>query len=315
MSEMRPPRLPNFFLVGAGKAGTTSLHGYLQQHPEIYMSPVKEPCYFADEVRPANLDRPIQNHVRRQTRHLPGLLDDGEPVKPLGWLACDWDDYLRLFRGVNHQKAIGEASAVYLWSPSAPGNIRTRIPHARIVMILRDPTERAFSQYLHQLSVGLTQASFREHIQRCIRNGNSSLGIYHPFLEVGLYYEQVKRYLAEFPRQNIRIYWYEEAWRQPAFLLVDIFDFLEVDSTFRPDLSSRVLERRAPRLTGLHYLLKRSNIWEPLKSFVPQSLRPRLSSMAFQRGRTIVIDPRDRQFLVGYYRDDIRKLESLLNRD
>src|SRR5690349_15119687 len=111
---MRAPPLPNFFLVGAGKAGTTSLHGYLQQHPQIYMSPVKEPCYFADEVRPANLETRIQTHVRRQTELLPALLNDGEPVKPLGWLACDWDDYVRLFRHVNGEKAIGEASAVYL---------------------------------------------------------------------------------------------------------------------------------------------------------------------------------------------------------
>src|SRR4051812_12329998 len=128
--------LPNFFVVGAGKAGTTSLHRYLAQHPQIYMSPVKEPCYFASEIRPAQLSSATARHVQRQTQALPELLRDGKPVQPHGWLACDREDYLRLFQHANGQRAIGESSAAYLWSESAPGNIAAEVPDARIVMIL-----------------------------------------------------------------------------------------------------------------------------------------------------------------------------------
>lgn len=85
------------------------------------------------------------------------------------------------------------------------------MPDAKIVMILRDPAEHAFSQYQHQLSAGLTRAGFPDHLRECMRPG-VGLGIHHPFLEVGLYYRQVKRYLDRFPRDRIRIYWYEEAW-------------------------------------------------------------------------------------------------------
>src|SRR5262245_6815872 len=138
-------RLPNFFVVGADKSGTTSPHLYLAQHPQIYMSPVKEPCYFASEIRPESISAPLQHHLRVQTKSLSALLGDGKPVPPMGWLASDWDDYLRLFQSVDGQRAIGESSAAYLWSESAPDNIAARVPDAKIVVILRNPAERAYS--------------------------------------------------------------------------------------------------------------------------------------------------------------------------
>jgi hypothetical protein len=110
-------------------------------------------------------ERSIQRHVREQSKSLASLLDDGRPVNSMGWLASEWDEYLRLFRNVRAERAVGEASAVYLWSPGAAESIRAYRKDARIVMILRDPAERAFSQYLHQLSGGLTQNSFRDHLR------------------------------------------------------------------------------------------------------------------------------------------------------
>ena len=266
--------LPNFFIVGAGKAGTTSLYSYLRQHPQIYMSPVKEPSHFATEIRVEAFSEPLRRHNELQSRELAKVLNDGEACQPTGWIVSDWEEYVRLFRGVNGETAIGEASAAYLWSATAAANIRARIPHAKIIMILRDPAERAFSQYLHQVSVGLTAATFREHVKLCERahGKGGRLSVVYPFLEIGLYYWQVKRYLDLFPRERIRIYWYEEAWRQPAKMMVDVFDFLEVDPEFQPDLSERSLERRAPRLMGLHHFLKRSGLWYPLKGMLPGRL-------------------------------------------
>lgn len=306
---------PNFFIVGTGKAGTTSLYDYLRQHPQIYMSPVKEPCYFASEIRAEFLSPPLQRHQALQFLELARLLDDGEPIKPFGWIAGEWHDYLRLFRRANGEKAIGEASAAYLWSPTAAVNIHARFPDAKIIMILRDPAERAFSQYLHQLSVGLTGATFREHLEECARGGERKLSVLYPFLEIGLYHQQVKRFLDLFPRGQIRIYWYEEAWRQPATLLADVFRFLDVDAAFEPDLSRRSHERRAPRLLGPHHLLKKSGYWYPLRALVPGRLLPSFRRFAFRRGRSLTICPEDRRYLIDYYRDDIQDLAVLLDRD
>src|SRR4051812_41637422 len=98
--------LPNFFIVGAGKAGTTSLYSYLSQHPDIYLSPVKEPCYFASEIRADVRAGAVQQHVALQPR---------AGSRPKGWIAAEGEDSPRLFEGVRGEKAIGEASAAYLW--------------------------------------------------------------------------------------------------------------------------------------------------------------------------------------------------------
>ena len=311
---MSPP-LPNFFIVGAGKAGTTSLHSYLRQHPQIYMSPVKEPGYFASEIRAEKLSGPLRRHLAVQSLALPKILNDGAPFNPYGWLAAEWQDYERLFqareRRDGHRGSLGGLLVVR----HAAANIHARLPGARIIMILRDPAERAFSQYLHQLSVGLTGATFRQHLEPCARSGRAKLSHLYPFLEIGLYCDQVRRFLDLFPREQIRIYWYEEAWRQPANLLADVFRFLNADGTFRPDLSRQAHQRRAPRFVDLHRFLKRFGLWYPLKALVPAGLRPLLQKFAFRRGRSLAMDPDDRRYLVDYYRDDIQHLAALLDRD
>ena len=303
--------LPNFFIVGTGKAGTTSLHSYLRQHPQIYMSPVKEPGYFATEIRAENLSEPLRRHLAVQSRELPKILNDGAPFNPYGWIAGDWQDYERLFQGVNGEKAIGEATAAYLWSATAAANIHARLPEARIIMILRDPAERAFSQYLHQLSVGLTGATFREHLEQCARAGRKKLSHLYPFLEIGLYCEQVKRFLDLFPREQIRIYWYEEAWRQPANLLADVFRFLGCGPAFQPDLSRKASAAR-PAIVAPPFPEK-FGLWYPLKAL---SRRLVLLFASCVPARPLSgHGPDDRRYLIDYYRDDIQRLAALLDRD
>jgi Sulfotransferase family len=303
---VRPNFLPNFLIVGTGKAGTTSLYHYLRQHPQIFMSEIKEPCYFASEVRIENLAPSHLRHIRRQARKV---------QRPAEWIISKWDDYVKLFENVESQTAVGEASVVYLWSRTAPENIASRIPGAKIVMILRDPVNRAFSQYLHQLSVGLIRCTFREHVEKAMRRNDQKITAYNPFLEVGLYYQQVKRYFDRFPKENIRIYWFEEAWREPERLFADLFQFLGVDAAFRPDMSQRSLERKAPRLATLNYVAKRFDLTHRLRDAVPSGLRKSLSSVLFRRGRSVAIDPKDRKYLIDYYREDIVNLAAFLNRD
>src|SRR6516225_9859213 len=197
--RVNPAREPNFFIVGTAKGGTTSLYHYLRQHPQVYMSPIKEPCYFASEIRMENLSEAHWRYIRLHT---------GETtMRPPGWLFSTWQEYLELFRGVRNEIAVGEASVAYLWSETAPSNIAARLPGAKIIIILRDPAERAFSQYLHQVAVGLVRSTFREHLEACFRNQERKISEYYPLLEVGLYHGQVKRYLDSFPRENVRIYW------------------------------------------------------------------------------------------------------------
>ena len=124
--------MPNFLLIGAAKAGTSSLYGYLKQHPQIYMSPIKEPRFFALEGETLNFNGPTRGINQTSINTL--------------------EAYSQLFQKVTTEKAIGEASTIYLSSPKAPERIKHYLPDVKLIAILRDPSERAFSSYMHLVS-------------------------------------------------------------------------------------------------------------------------------------------------------------------
>lgn len=306
---------PNFFIVGAPKAGTTSLYHYLRQHPEIYMSPLKEPNYFASEIRPENFGAEFQEWVQRETRELREYLCRPVLEQRFGGIVADWKDYLKLFEAVTAEKAIGEASVCYLWSRTAARNIFSAVPGAKLLMILRNPADRAFSQYLHAVTNGWVRESFRARIDVALGRGREPFGILNPFLEFGLYYEQVKRYLEFFPAANLRIYLFEDYQKQPGSVLADIFCFLDVDPSFEPNISQRHLEPRIPRSVKLAYWLKRYGIWEGVRKISPPAVRSAFRTVAFRKRESVLMDAEARKLLTVYYQDDVRQLSDLLCRD
>ena len=309
------PTLPNFFIVGAPKTGTTSLHKYLSQHPQIYMSPVKEPCYFATDVRVERVSDALQATATRHEEELRAYLNGPMSGPAPTGIITEWTDYLKLFRNVGAEKAIGEASVCYLWSTTAAANIHARVPDAKIIMILRDPAERAYSEYLMGVAEGLVSAPFRAQIERAMASTDRRFGPLYPFLENGSYYDQVKRYFDLFPRANIHILWYEQDWRQPPLLLKSIFQFLGVDSNFEGDVARRAREGNVPRSIASYSLLKRSPLGQRIKNAIPQAARQRLKNLLFKKGASAAMDSRDRSFLRDYYRDDIGRLSLLVDRD
>lgn len=278
------PSSPNFFIVGAQKAGTTSLYHYLAQHPQIYMSPVKEPSYFAPEQCPADC-------------------------------VPSWEAYLRHFAEVCDEPAVGEATATYLWSETAARNIAARVPDAKIIISLRNPIERAFSQYLHMLTQGATRNSFREQIQLGLSCRRGQFSLLWPFLELGNYYEQIVRYLDVFPRSQIHVLYYEQLERVPLQVVQSLYSFLGVDAGFVADVGYRHNQPRVHRFTKTTFFLRRSGAWRHVRRLVPEPLLPHLRKVLFRPRESLQIAPEDRAFLAGYYREDVIKLSLLLDRD
>jgi len=266
---------PNFFIAGAPKAGTTSLYHYLDQHPQIYMSPVKEANYFASEICLENFAEEHQDRVSRDMQAMQDYLAGPMSVKRFGAVGLQWQDYLRLFRNVRQEEAIGEGSVLYLWSESAAKNILAKIPAAKIILILRDPAERAFSQYQQLAKKGRTSSSFSETCRQAMQASHGKFRAFRPFLELGVYADGVRRYLDLFPRENVHIAFYEDYRRDARATFAGILGFLKVDTGFKADLSRQ-------HLAG-----------------VPGN----------------VMDREDRELLTTFYRDDIRRLGHLLNRD
>ena len=306
-------RLPNFFVVGAPKAGTTSLYHYLDQHPQIYMSPIKEPHFFAAEVRPENCDPNVRRALAQENRGLDEFLSGQMREKRFGGIVTSWEDYVHLFANSNREAALGEASVCYLWSPTAPSQIAKKIPDAKIIVMLRDPADRAFSQYLQGLGSGAIRWSFREHIQRNLRHHSAQLCVHYPFLEFGLYAEQLGRYLERFG-QNVWIGLYEDFKKRPMESFQKICQFLGVAPEFLPDMTRQHMEAQVPRIPAVGWL-KGAGLWQAAARATPASLRPLIRRTLIRRPGVTQMDPADRRYLVEFYREDIRKLASILDRD
>jgi len=290
------PRLPNFFLAGAPKSGTTSLYRYLDQHADIYLSSIKEPHYFAPEIRLEHYQPALRRRLARENG-----------------IVTDWGDYLRLFEGARNQTAVGEGSVCYLWSPRAPALIAEKIPHARILVLLRDPAERAFSQYLHGFGNGAIRWSFREHIERNRRHRSPQLAVYYPFLEFGMYAQQLARYRERFG-SNVWVGLYEDLKQRPLELIREVCRFLGVSEDFAPDTAQRHLQAQVPRLSAIGWL-KHAGWWQSVAKITPARLRPILRRSLIRTPGTTRMEPADRRYLIDYYRDEIVRLAQMLDRD
>jgi hypothetical protein len=296
--------MPNFLVIGAAKSGTTALLAYVQQHPQIFTSPIKETGFFALEGETACFAGP-----------------GDEPANER--YITDLDKYQALFRRVNGELAVGEQSDIYLSSPKAPARIRHYLPHAKLIAVLRNPVDRAYSAYRHMVrNAREPLSSFEEALEaddaRVAANWNP---IWH-LKSRGFYYQQLKRYFDLFGRDQLAIYTYDEFEANPLGTVQDIFRFLGVDPTFAPDVSVRHNVGGTPKSRLLHKLLvSRSGVKDAVKRVLPKSTRNRLiqlKSSLLERNTVRTgpeMLPETRRSLIELYRDDIRKLESLIDRD
>lgn len=313
MPEASNSRLPNCFFVGAPKAGTTSLYYYLDQHPQIYMSPIKEPNFFAAEIRAENFEADLRPGAARDARSLHRFLSGPMRQKRFGAIVTNWEDYMRLFANAGEEPILGEASVCYLWSPSAAERIAQKIPDAKILVMLRNPAERAFSDYLQGLGNGYIRWSLREHIQRNLNHRSGQFCVHYPFMELGLYSAQLSRYLERFGR-NVWVGFYEDFKNRPVEVFQEICRFLDVDPKFTPDMAGRHLENQIPRIAGVAWL-KRVGLWKAAARVTPVNLRPLIRRMLVRKPGAIRMDAADRNYLLDFYHDDIHNLARLLGRN
>jgi hypothetical protein len=292
--------LPNFLLIGAAKAGTTSLYHYLKQHPQVYLSPVKEPKFFALEGQDLAFGGPGGREIMRRSA------------------VIDLAAYQRLFAGVSKERAVGEASTLYLYSAEAPKRIKHYLPDAKLVAILRNPVERAYSNYLYMVRKGEEPLrDFREALRaEEKRVYDNWMPTWH-YQRRGLYFAQLKRYYDLFDAAQIKVYLYEDLSTDAAGLLKDMFQFLDVDETFLPKMSTKYNISGIPKNKALHnFLLKPHLIKSVLRPLLSVSWRKRLSTGLRNRNLVRPTLPEEvRKQLLEIYRDDILRLEVLLARD
>ena len=279
-----PVRWPDFFLVGAAKAGTTSLHRSLKSHPSVFLPDLKEPHYFANLALSAD--------ERRFFR-----------------VVASERDYLRLFARADRGALLGEASTSYLCSPQAAGAIAQVRPDAKIIAVLREPAERAYSHYLNDVREGVESRSFAQAIADALTHGESWPALY---FEGGRYADALERWLACFPDGVLVLFFDELVADYPACLRA-IARFLGIDPAgFTP---GTVVDNRHSRPWRLAApILGNVRVRGYARYLLPQSMRSRLKRLVLVAGEKPPLDAATDAALRDVYAGEVERLEALLGR-
>lgn len=290
--------LPNFLVVGAGRSGTTSLHRYLAQHPDVFLCAEKSPNFFvASEPLPA-WEGPAARRMAAQ------------------WVR-DPAEYEALFDGARGQTAVGEVSPVYLQARSAPAAIRRHCPGARIVAILRHPVERAYAHFLGRRRDGIeARTDFRQVVADELSRPLPDAVAFGSYLGCGRYHHFLAPYFELFPRERIRVYLFEDIVADVRGLMRDLFGFLGVDASFAPLTTTRYASTGEIDNPVLRFAWTRSVAFRTtVRPHVPAFIRDAVGGVFIRHLAKERLEPGLRADLVDVFRDDVERLQDLLGRD
>lgn len=293
---MPAPR-PNFVLIGAAKAGTTSLHRWLGQHPDVFVPRQKELHYFAAPWLRENCSGPGDART----------LQDIPP---------DWDAYLAHYAAADGRRAVGDMSPSYFaWWPSRDA-IRQRLGRPNIVLLLRDPVEKAYSQYMHLVRDGRETLSFADALAAEPERTARGFGALWRYVASVRYAEPTERFIEAFGADRVRVLFFEELVRDPAGTLRDILGFLGVDPDVPIDTSEVRNRSGAPKSRALAAMLNNPALRRAARSLLPGGLVARLGrrATAMNTGAKPALDERSRAQIRERVKDDVVRLTSLLGR-
>ena len=292
-------KLPNFLIVGAAKCGTSSLHNYLNQHPDIFMPTftpeglkVKEPRFLIKDKVQKRLPKGIWNY----------------------------QDYKSLFDDVTNQKAIGESTVLYLYYyQEAIKNIKKYLgDNVKIIIMLRNPIDRAYSAYLFASRTSQENQNFKDALvnSRIRFNKDDTISPMILYKELGLYFDMVKSYMRSF--SNVHVVIYDDFIKQTNIEVQRVFDFLNVNN-YQIN-TNKIINAGGKKwdsgimknlLMGDNFLKNGIKILFPqnLRTFFKQELTKLFTSKAKNMSDSI------KKELLQYYTKDIQSLEKLINKD
>lgn len=284
---------PDFLIIGAYKSGTTALHHYLRAHPGVFVPARKEPNYFAFADQVAPFDHPAAaESVRSQA------------------------DYERLFAGAQSGQRLGEVSPAYLAVAPTCDRIRAAAPGVLLIAVLRNPVERAYSDYLMYRRKGLEHEEDFLHALRRQSDRDPGIDPTGHYLSSGMYGEQLARYFEAFDHAQLHVVLHEDLRTDRDRVLRDLFTFIGVDP------SVTIAEQAPSNVSGVPRGLPmrlaygmRNRFKDQLRMVVPPSIKRRIDASLESRLIQEPLPAEARAWLNDLYRPDIERLGHLLNRD
>lgn len=297
--------LPTFLIAGAPRCGTTSLHYYLRQHPQVCMSAIKEPNFFlfGSKRDPLIAERSI---IRKSVRKLA--------------------DYTALFRPTGATRAVGEASPLYLYTRPAAKRIAAVCGVVRIICVLRRPAERAWSHFLHAFAdvpAAERASRFGALVDAEMERGPA----YDPYrtpthlVRLGRYADQLRHYQRTFGEENVLVVLYDDLAQRTDESLRRVCDFIGADSSFEFTLEHRYNSSGAPAVSRLPVLRRAVRRAQPrVKGILPPRLAGRLAEMRVLRSDGGLAPPPPLEDgvagrIADWCTSDVRDLGLLIGRD
>lgn len=306
MDDVERRLRPDFLIIGAPKAGTTALHDALAKHPQLFATKPKEPKFFLTDGR-----RPP-----RQEHRGPG---DGHSRREWVWRLRDYE---QLFGSAPAGSLRFESTPFYLWSQASHRRIATALgPEIRLIAVIRDPIDRAFSNWSHLRADGLEPE--RDFISACLAERDRVAAGWAPFwryLELGRYGEQFEHLFRHIDRERVRVYRYRQLIDEPQQTLHDICAFLGVRTGLISQLPDANVGRWAPH-TRVNSALRRAvrsgahlggfahpRLWrtaeQPLRKVLQRGDHPRPRVSAEERSKLTPLFVDDNALLCAQLGDD-----------
>lgn len=294
--------LPDFLVLGAPKCGTTALHVALAAHPELYLSRNKEPKFFlTDGTQPPQTGGP----------------GDAATYARYVWRR---EDYEQLFSGAPPGTLAGESTTLYLRDPAAHRRIAATVPDAKLIAVLRDPVDRAHSNWTHQRSAGLEPVGdFLEACALTQRRAEAGWGPFWRYLELGLYGAQLQHLFSVVPCENVLVLLYRDLREAPVATLDRVTTFLGVTPGLVTDIPSANVTAQVSPSRANRTLAAAVRRADGLGSRLPRPLGRTVSASTDRLSRRLQREQQvrapltadQRAVVIPYFLEDIELLEQL----
>lgn len=284
--------LPNFICPGAQKSATTTLYNLLRQHPDVYLSDVKELHFFDNEQK---------------------------YLKGISWYEKEF------FSEVKGKKVIGDITPIYMYLDNIPQRIYNSLgKNIKFIFMLRNPIDRAYSHYWMSYRRGYEKESFEKAIELekdRIRIGNFGK-INFSYVERGFYSNQIKRYIKYFPKKNMKFIIFEDFIKKIPKIMKEIFSFLEVDSNISINYNIRGNPAKMPKSIKLRdFIQKPPTLVKKTAKLLIQNKKLRqkaiqaIENINYRKFKKLDLKLETRYKLLKIYEEDIKKLENVINKD